>query len=108
MAWRRTSTVFRGGSKEAQALFGRKVRARGSISLGEYFDERRPIGKPITIRVGEIGFVGHAKMDATIVLAFPVDQARTYANLEALARAGQFRSILCNWPTFREQFDIDM
>jgi hypothetical protein len=106
MAWKRASTVFHGGTVEAEALFGKKVRARTSLGLYEYIEESRPFGKEIIIGTGTIGFVGHSKMD-TIVLAFPNDQTRSYTNIEEL-RWGQFRSVVCNWGTFREQFDIDM
>jgi hypothetical protein len=98
-------SVSRGDSGGGGAV-REKGEARTSLGLYEYIEESRPFGKEIIIGTGTIGFVGHSKMD-TIVLAFPNDQTRSYANIEEL-RWGQFRSVVCNWGTFREQFDIDM
>lgn len=106
MTWKPASSVFHGGTVGVQNLFGKRVRVRRQLSANQFLGAERPLGQPISMNVGRLGFVGRP-VDDKIVLAFSKHPEPLPASLDLLMR-GRFDSVLVNWPTFRSQFEVEV
>lgn len=105
MNWKPAGLTFHGGTEEARALTGRRVRVRQRVSALRFLGVEDPFGPPIDLETGKIGFVGHPVRDM-IILAFLDGNAPLPRDLKALTR-GTFLSVYVNWPTFRASFDLE-
>jgi hypothetical protein len=109
MTWKNVSLVFGGGTQEARALKGKRIRVIGPLYGVPTIDlDGRP-GAPINIAAGTEGFVGFVPESAfdTIRLCFSKNRIPV-PNLDMMMRGGQFSVIQINWPTFRGKFQIDL
>ena len=105
MAWTPVSSKFQGGTDAARALLGKRIRAIGSMELQSFEPNGR--SKPVPLKPMEEGFVGHVPPTQAdhVVLAFPI-AGPPPLTLDQLQRQ-QFKTVLVNWPTLRQQFQID-
>ena len=109
MAWKLAGTLFRGGTLEVRALLGKRVRARRLLSGCRLFD---PSGREhettdiVMAAEGLIGYVPTGQLDQ-ILLVFPIERGVRLLSLDQAARQ-RIQSVLINWPTFRDAFDIDV
>lgn len=106
MQWTLASAVFKGGTKEALLLKGRRVRARTRLLGMRVNDPSRPTPTTMDVSPGRIGILANAIGDE-LLLAYPKDQHAVVRTLEELMRR-DFDAIWVNWPTFRAQFDIEI
>ena len=104
--WLAASSVFKGGTADAMILLGRRIRARSRIVSAEFLGQEAASGSPVEIECGAVGFVGQA-FGQSIVLAFPAPGAPAPQSLDQMTRQGRFRSVCCDWSTFRFQFEIE-
>ncbi|MEO5598415.1 MAG: hypothetical protein ABIQ66_07325 [Novosphingobium sp.] len=106
MAWKPVDQIFKGGTAEAQALYGKPVKAMRSYQGVAYNPEGQ--GADVALLAGEEGFVARVPPGqlSSVVLAFADGTAR-YSSIDALMR-GKFKTVLVNWITFREKFQIDV
>lgn len=105
--WKPVKSVFLGGSSEAGALFGKKIMTIKPTEM-PLFDGVTPRPGSISLPRGEGGFIGRvpAHQRDAIILVFcgtgnmpsTIDQA-----MRQSTKIG-----ICNWPTFRENFYIDV
>jgi hypothetical protein len=109
MTWKNAGLVFRGGTKEARELAGKRVRA--TRDLNGALTYTAGIGKPGTFDIPKLaeGLIGYdvppGQLDA-ILLVFPTVAGTKLTSLTQAARM-ETTSVVVNWPTFRTAFEID-
>jgi len=106
MAWKPVGQVFGGGTAAAAALYGKPIKVTRAFQGNAYNPSGQ--GTAVTLLAGQEGFVARVpegRLDA-IVLAFCDGSVRP-ASIDALMR-GRFKTVLVNWITFRQQFEIDV
>ena len=105
MAWKPVSQVFTGGTAAARALYGKPIKVTQAFHGNAYDPSGQ--GAAVSLLGGELGFVARVPNDRldAIVLAFCDGSVRP-ANIEVLMR-GRFKTVLVNWITFKQQFQID-
>ena len=110
MTWKLAKAVFTGGSAEAQSLMGKRIKVRKPLDNAKTYDPVKPGGEGpvVSLRTGQEGFVGRVPDDAkdmiTVVFAHSAVKS---ASLDQLTRQ-PFHAIRVNWPTFQENFEIDV
>jgi hypothetical protein len=106
MTWRMVSTVFTGGSAEAKALFGKRVRVKNAQSIPEFLLDN--YGPTVNLYKGQEGFVGFVPNDKPelVTLAFPKIGVAA-PSIEALMKKPMI-AVRVNWPTFKAQYEIDI
>jgi hypothetical protein len=106
MAWKPVGQVFTGGTAAAQALYGKPIKVTRAFHGNAYDSSGQ--GAAVSLRAGEEGFVARVPPESldSIVLAFGDGSVRP-ASIDALMRGSRFRTVLVNWITFKQQFQID-
>ena len=104
--WRLASTVFLGGTKEALALKGRKVRNRVALLSSALYDPIYHSNQTRDVPANSVGLLANA-IGEQILIAYSKQPSVQPTTLDALMRTNNFFVITVNWPTFRVQFDIE-
>ncbi len=105
--WKDASKVFLGGTEQIKALYGKRIRAKTSLQGANVFDPAAT--KPQTINIAKdwIGFVARPHPTRfNFLLAFPTDQSKVPSTIEGL-KAGTFKVVEINEPTFKLQFQVE-
>lgn len=109
MTWKHASLVFRGGTREARALKGKKIRSITMLYGVSTIGSDGQSGIPTDIAIGAEGFVGFVPETALDEIRICFSKDRTPANsLEAMMRSGRITVIQVNWGTFKHAFEIDV
>ncbi len=106
MKWQPASTLFHGGTAEALALKGRKVKNRVALLSSPIFDPIFHKDERRDIPLNTVGFLANAIGDE-LLIAYPNMRGIPPASLDVLMRSNAFFVINVNWPTFRLHFDIE-
>lgn len=104
--WRPASAGFLGGTKEALALKGRKVRNRVALLSSALYDPIHHSQQTRDVPAASVGLVANA-LGEQILIAYSKMPGVQPTTLEALMRSNSFFVITVNWPTFRVQYDIE-
>lgn len=104
--WRPASAVFLGGTREAAALKGRRVRNRVSLLSSSLYDPVHHSNEKRDVHANAAGLLANA-IGEQILMAYPKTPGTVPTTLDALMRSNSFFVITVNWPTFRMQFDIE-
>jgi len=110
MVWKNAATIFSGGTNEARALKGRRVRITETMRSATVHltDPTRQVGPLVNIPARTEGFVGYVPEYGLhlITIAFPKSATRA-TSLEDLMRQSA-DVIQVDWQTFRSNFEIDV
>jgi hypothetical protein len=106
MAWVPADRVFRGGTEEVKALYGRRVRSRMPVAPNRFHGVDMRAGDPVALPALTVAFVGRPVRDM-VVLAVPTPPVVPGLTLAMLERRGVFTAVLVNWPTLRTAFEIE-
>lgn len=108
MAWTPVVKVWQGGTEEAKALFGKRVRTTEALTFSEFIAQDRDLGIQVSVKKGAIGFVGQP-FGLFVIIAFPKDEKMVTTSLAALARSPKnFVSHRATWDTFQHHYEIEV
>ncbi len=105
--WKNASVVFLGGTEQVKQLYGRRVRARVPLQLSLY-DPINNRQETTQIAAGTIGLVSRphpTKFD--FLIAFAKKPIAPVTTIEKLMQGGDFKVVMVNEPTFKQQFEIE-
>jgi hypothetical protein len=104
--WLLASAVFLGGTKEALALKGRKVRNRVALPSSALYDPIHQSNQTRDVPANSVGLLASA-IGEQLLIAYSKMPGVQPTTLQALMRPNSFFVITVNWPTFRVQYDIE-
>ena len=109
LRWKPAFQVFEGGTKEALALRGFRVRLLQRTGFSSY-EANGLSPKLITLDMGASGFVANPKpgMSTALLIAFPKAFGKMVASLDALTKAGNFVVVAVDWTEFRNKFEVEI
>jgi hypothetical protein len=110
MVWKNTSTMFSGGTNEARALKGRRVRTIRAMKSATVHltDPTRQVGPLVNIPARAEGFVGYVPEYGLhlITIAFPKSGTGGTSLEDLMRRSADVFHV--DWQTFRSNFEIDI
>jgi citrate lyase alpha subunit len=107
LRWKSASAVFQGGTAQVLALKGKRVRARVALQgIPVNVLEGNP-PQTVDVPLGSLGLIANPS-HADILIAMPKALGMAVTTIEALTRSGAITVIRINWPTFREQFEVEV
>jgi len=98
--------VWQGGTLEAQALKGKRVRATTTQQYYTYDGTTDRLKLPVTVQACTEAFVGYSK-GTSIILAMSKGNSLLPHNLERLTRSDAFIALSLGWDEFRNNLEID-
>jgi|GEM_PF-5692976 len=104
--WKSASAVFQGGTAQVLALKGKRVRARSALQGVQVNVLEGNPPQTANVPLGSVGLIANPS-GADILIAMPRALGMAVTTLEALTRSGAVTVIRINWPTFREQFEVE-
>ena len=105
--WKKASAVFLGGTEQIKQLKGRKVRTIVALEMPVY-DPIHEKPQVLALAAGVVGLVANphpTRFD--FLIAFPSKTSTNLTTIEALMKAGDFKVVIVNEPTFKQQFEIE-
>ena len=106
MTWKPAHLIFFGGTEAARSLTGKRVRVLQETSAKRFSGIDAPFGPSFDLKPKQMGYVGYPNRD-DIVLAFTKDDAPLPGSF-AVLQHWKFVSVVVNWPTFRNNFEVEM